>query len=189
MIHLQSGGRAREKAVGELYQRYGSAFQRYFERHRTDTAEAEDLVQDVFIKIVRSAGQFRGDATPSVWLWSIARNTLISHHRGAPVTFVDPPGGDDGDDEWNIPDPACPVEIQMDEEALVDCIRREFARFAEQHADRAQALALVVFHSWQPSEVAQYLGRTAGATREYLSQCRKLLQPFLSRCRHFLADA
>lgn len=189
LAQIERGGRARESAVAGLYHHYGAAFQRYFERHQADATEAEDLVQEVFIKIVRNAGQFRGDATPSAWLWSIARNTLISHHRGARVEFVDPPGGDEGDDPWNIPDSACPVEVQMDEEALMNCIRREFARFADQHADRAQALALVVFHSWQPNEVAQYLGRTAGATREYLSQCRKLLQPFLSHCQHFLADA
>lgn len=190
LAQIERGGRGREAAVSELYSRYSPAFQRYCERHGVDVAQAEDLVQEVFIKIVRSANQFRDDATPSAWLWSITRNTLISHQRGHRLEFADPPVGDDEDgEEWAIPDPACPVDAQMEEEAMIDCVRREFARFAAQYADRAHALALVAFHGWQPAEVARYLDRTAGATREYLSQCRKLLQPFLNRCRHLLADA
>ncbi len=188
LARIERGGREREAAVSELCHRYGPAFQRYFERHDVDAAQAEDLVQEVFIKIVRGANQFRGDATPNAWLWSIARYTLISYQRGHHLEFVDPPVGDD-EEEWAIPDPACPVDDQLREEALIDCVRREFARFAAKYADRAHALALVAFHGWQPADVARYLDRSAGATREYLSQCRKLLQPFLHRCRHLLADA
>ncbi len=189
LAQIERGGRGRETAVSELYNRYGPAFQRYFERHGIDTSGAEDLVQEVFIKIVRSANQFRGDASPSAWLWSITRNTLFSHQRGPRVEFIKLPQGDDDEEGLDIPDPACPVEDQLEEEAMINCVRREFAQFAGKHADRAQALALVAFHGWSPTEVARYLDRTAGATREYLSQCRKLLQPFLNRCRHLLADA
>lgn len=190
LAQLQRSGRAREQAVNALYDGYGPAFQRYFERHGVDAAQAEDLVQEVFVNIVRGADHYRGEAPPSAWLWSIARNALISHRRGSRVRWVGLPEETEEDgDGWQIPDPADPVDAQLCEEALIDCIRREFARFAAKHADRAHALGLIAFHGWKPAEVAEYLGRTGGAAREYLSQCRKLLQPFLTPCRHLLAEA
>jgi hypothetical protein len=42
--------------------------------------------------------------------------------------------------------------------------------------------------SWSIAEVAELLERNPGATREYLSQCRKLLRPFLEPCRALLME-
>lgn len=49
----------------------------YFTRER----DVDDLVQEVFIKGLRSLPQFRGDASPRTWLLSIARGVAIDHTR------------------------------------------------------------------------------------------------------------
>jgi RNA polymerase sigma-70 factor (ECF subfamily) len=47
-------------------------------RHRD---HSEDLVQDVFIKILRKAGSFRGDGLFKAWMFNIARNITLDHLR------------------------------------------------------------------------------------------------------------
>jgi len=58
---------------------YGPALRRYF-RRRAGAAEAEDLVQEVFIRLVARS---RGEAVEDVerYLFRIANNVLISRHR------------------------------------------------------------------------------------------------------------
>jgi len=55
-------------------------------------AEAEDLAQEVFAKVSRSLGNFRGDAELSTWVYRIATNTALDRlrRRGKPADPVDP---------------------------------------------------------------------------------------------------
>ncbi len=70
----------------------GSAFSELLRQHRQqvynmafdltgDQAEAEDLVQDVFIKVFNALASFRGDAKPSTWLYRITVNAFIDRSR------------------------------------------------------------------------------------------------------------
>ncbi|MGH9238105.1 MAG: RNA polymerase sigma factor [Vicinamibacterales bacterium] len=43
--------------------------------------EAEDLVQDAFVRALRHCSEFRYEAAPSTWLHRIVVNECISHHR------------------------------------------------------------------------------------------------------------
>jgi RNA polymerase sigma-70 factor (ECF subfamily) len=71
-----------------------SAFARLVRRHKTPvynfilrsvrTREvAEDLVQDVFVKVVQNAAEFKHEARFSTWAYTIARNVCIDHLRKA----------------------------------------------------------------------------------------------------------
>lgn len=46
-----------------------------------NTTDAEDIVQEIFIKVFQSLDKFRGDAGFSTWLYRIAYNTAISEIR------------------------------------------------------------------------------------------------------------
>jgi len=48
-----------------------------------DTADAEDVAQETFIKAARSLGQFGGRSSFKNWLYSIAMNTLRDKRRSA----------------------------------------------------------------------------------------------------------
>lgn len=54
-----------------------SSFLAYF----TGTADVEDLVQESFIKALKSLDRFQGNASPLTWLIAIARNTAIDEAR------------------------------------------------------------------------------------------------------------
>ena len=46
-----------------------------------NAAQAEDVVQDVFLKMLRSAGGYRGDGSFRAWMFNIARNATLDHLR------------------------------------------------------------------------------------------------------------
>lgn len=64
------------KSMDELYDRYADELYRYARFTLQDSYLAEDVVQEVFIRAIRSWQSFRGDAAVRTWLWQIARNYI-----------------------------------------------------------------------------------------------------------------
>ncbi|HEX4335855.1 MAG TPA: RNA polymerase sigma factor [Polyangiaceae bacterium] len=71
-----------------------AAFRELFQTHRHDvarivfrmtgsSADIEDLVQEVFLQVHRSIGDFRGDARLSTWLYRLTVNVVLMHRRAA----------------------------------------------------------------------------------------------------------
>lgn len=69
--------------------------------------EAEDLAQDVFIKVFEKINTFKGDSKFSTWLYRIATTTALDHLRSKKrkkrFGFLQSLGGD-GDEKESIPD-------------------------------------------------------------------------------------
>lgn len=68
-------------ALRVLYDRHRGRIYQLGCRYLGDAAEAEDLVQQVFIKAYENAGKFRGQARVSTWLYRIAANAAIERRR------------------------------------------------------------------------------------------------------------
>ncbi|WP_088034055.1 RNA polymerase sigma factor [Evansella clarkii] len=49
--------------------------------YRTGSSDAEDLLQEVFIRAIKGIELFQGDSSPKTWLISIARNTAVDHFK------------------------------------------------------------------------------------------------------------
>jgi RNA polymerase sigma-70 factor (ECF subfamily) len=80
---------AEESAYEELIQRFQGPVYNLAWRLLNDPADASDVVQEVFLKIFRNVGSFRGDSTLRTWVYRIAvneshnrRRWLFRHRRG-----------------------------------------------------------------------------------------------------------
>jgi RNA polymerase sigma-70 factor (ECF subfamily) len=80
MIQLAEGNR---RAAAELYDRYHAKVYGYFVRMTSDREASQDLTQNVFLKVIRYAGSWKGDKVFAYWLFRIARNVLVDFYRGA----------------------------------------------------------------------------------------------------------
>lgn len=69
--------------LATLFERHHRGLYRYFLQMLRRRAQSEDLVQDVFLKMLRKAGTFRGDGSFKGWMYNIARNTALDHLRKA----------------------------------------------------------------------------------------------------------
>lgn len=74
----------------ELYMRYKTELYRYLCGLTHDPAEAEDLLSETFLRVLRYLPTFRGESSVKTWLFSIARNTwLNSLKKRRPTVSLD----------------------------------------------------------------------------------------------------
>ena len=94
--HLFATYRAGEaSAFDRVYLRHRGGVYRYVLRHVGNRAEAEELHQDVWLRVVQARDRFEVGSTFTSWLYRIARNRVIDHwRRRRPQVSLD----DDGDD-------------------------------------------------------------------------------------------
>jgi len=79
---LQRGDQA---AVRQLAELYGPRIHQLALRHMKNREDAEEVTQDVLMKVYRKIGAFRGDSALSSWIYRITFNTAMSRlraHRG-----------------------------------------------------------------------------------------------------------
>ena len=68
-------------AVAELSSAYGPRIQQLAFRYMKNWEDAEEVTQDVLMKVVRKIDAFRGDAALSSWIYRITFNTAMSRLR------------------------------------------------------------------------------------------------------------
>ena len=69
--------------LGTLFERHHRAVYQFCLQITRHGALAEDIVQDVFLKILKKAGTFRGDGSFKGWMFHIARNEALNQLRTA----------------------------------------------------------------------------------------------------------
>src|SRR5215831_14299784 len=68
-------------ALEELVEKYKQPITNLIYRTLQDAAEAEDLAQNVFVQVFKSAERYRVSAKFSTWLYTIARNLCLNEIR------------------------------------------------------------------------------------------------------------
>lgn len=96
MVRYQRGDR---EAFAELVRRYKTPIYNFIIRQLRHPSVSEDLTQDVFLRVVQNAADFKHEARFSTWLYTIARNLCIDQirkqsHRRHP-SLDQPRGGDE----------------------------------------------------------------------------------------------
>src|SRR5439155_9966586 len=69
--------------ASEIYDRYSARIYNFAFRFLKNAEAAEDATQEVFVKMMRHANQFHGDAKLSTWLFSITANWCRDYLRKA----------------------------------------------------------------------------------------------------------
>jgi RNA polymerase sigma-70 factor (ECF subfamily) len=78
MVRYQRGDR---EAFATLVRRHKLRVYNFVLRQLRDPAAAEDVAQEVFLRVVLKASDFKHEARFSTWLYTIARNLTIAHLR------------------------------------------------------------------------------------------------------------
>jgi RNA polymerase sigma-70 factor (ECF subfamily) len=82
-----------KRAFDLLIQKYQHRIVSLVSRYVSDSAEAQDVAQEAFIKAYRAIGRFRGDSAFYTWLYRIAINTaknwIVAKNRRPPANDID----------------------------------------------------------------------------------------------------
>jgi RNA polymerase sigma-70 factor (ECF subfamily) len=149
-------------AFGELYVRYARLVHGIL-LARVPPAEADDLVQDVFLSAMRQLRGLRTVAAFRGWLAAIARNRAMDHFRQArPLVPLE----DNMKHEWYA------QSSEFDALEVLDLIRRLPEAYRE-------PLILRLVEGMTGPEIAQQTGLTADSVRVNLCRGMKMLRGLL----------
>lgn len=166
LVHRAQGGD--RAAFAELFRRHRGDVGRLVFRMVGHSPDAEDIVQEVFLQVHKSLGEFRGQAKFTTWLHRVTVNVVLMMRRAAksrPV-FAGEPATDCEPDRRLLPD-----EDAARLQRLV-AFRRLLARLAEK---KRTVFVLHELEGLSPSEIASIVDAPVLTVRTRLFYARREL--------------
>lgn len=175
MLRVKAGD---QPAFDYLVQKYRRPLVSFMYRMARNAAAAEDLAQEVFLRVYRSRASYEASAKFTTWLYRIATNLAVNHardtrHERPEVTVsLDEPDEESGT-TLELPDASLTAEQVMVRRERMLAIRRKVEALPEQ-----QRLA-VIMHKYQQmdyKQIADVLKKSESATKSLLFRAYETLR-------------
>jgi RNA polymerase sigma-70 factor (ECF subfamily) len=165
------------EGLAAAYDRYGRTAYALFVRITHDKAAAEDLVQELFLRLWNRSREFDSNkGALGVWLLSIARNMAIDYVRSAQTRFSSRLRSMDHIDAL------CFSHDPTGRESRIHDVRTIREAFATLTADEKRVMELAYFEGFSQSEIAANL-------REPLGTVKSRMRSALARLRSVIAGS
>lgn len=150
-------------AIAVAYDRYGHLAYALFVRVTRDQSAAEDLVQELFLRVWNKGRSFDPDkGTLGVWIMSIARNIAIDHVRSAHTRFQSRVRPIDQTDQLSF------SYKPREPESIIDSARAVRQAFSELTSNQRQVLEMAYFEGFSQSEIADKLQEPLGTVKSWM---------------------
>jgi RNA polymerase sigma-70 factor, ECF subfamily len=175
MLRVKAGD---QSAFDYLVQKYRRPLVSFMYRMARNAAAAEDLAQEVFLRVYRSRQTYEASAKFTTWLYRIATNLAVNHardtrHERPEVTVsLDEPSEESGT-TLELPDESLTVEQNLVRRERLLAIRSKVEALPEQ-----QRLA-VIMHKYQQmdyKQIADVLKKSESATKSLLFRAYETLR-------------
>ena len=190
-----ASGSKQSEALTHLYRYKGPEFKRYFKFKGVPESQCEDILQQVILKIFSNAESFKGgigfsENSANAWMWAIARNCLndfFNEKKREAEIYA----GSINDQEWTTSNITAITNSELNsntaqenrkQEMEIDiCVSNGIEEFCALEPDRA-AVLMMQMDGESIESIARRIERTSDAAKQYISQCKKKLQPFIAHC-------
>jgi RNA polymerase sigma-70 factor (ECF subfamily) len=177
MLRVRDGD---ARAFAELERRYRPRVLGFFCRRVGDRVEAEDLVQEVFLRLYRARAGYEPRARFATWVYhitqNVARNALRSKRR-RPTVRLDAAAGEPGLLEAMLSDRGEAPSRPLERDELAGVVRAAVAGLADR---QRAAVELHQFKDRTYTEVAAELDMTPKAAKSLLYRARNELRHTLA---------
>jgi RNA polymerase sigma-70 factor, ECF subfamily len=185
MHACREGGAAIERALRALDRAFFVPLYARSLRSLRDAELARDVVQETFIKVWRRCATFHGDSELLPWMEAILRHGILDRLRRPEreVPFEE-------NEHMSAEIAARVAELSSSDvptphddarrEQLAACFQRCWVRFERAAPAHAAVIAWIVEDGLGNEDIAVLLERSPGATREFVSQCRKRARVYLA---------
>ncbi|MEM9918962.1 MAG: sigma-70 family RNA polymerase sigma factor [Bacteroidota bacterium] len=159
-----SGQRADQKV---LYEHFAPKMFGICQRYAAGTSQAEDMLQEGFIKVFNNLHRFRGEGSFEGWIKRIFINTSIEYHRKAIRKHLHL-------ELTPLDDPA------VSPQAMQNLIWRDLLQLIQQlPVGYRTVFNLYVIEGFSHQEISELLGISPGTSKSQLARARYMLQSFL----------
>jgi len=176
MLDVKSGD---DSSFELLLRKYRTPLVNFLYRMVRDSAMAEDLAQEVFLRVYRAKNDYSPSAKFTTWMFRIATNLALNalrdgKHRQAEIPIDQPTISEDGDQlGFEVPDRQPTIEHQLMNRDRAALIRRAIAALPEKQR------AAVLLHKYQEmdyDEIAKVLGCSESALKSLLFRAYETLR-------------
>lgn len=160
----------------ELEKLHGASFGWALSCCRRDRAEAEEVLQTVYLKILEGKARYRGESNLKTWLFAVIRKTAITEHRkrllrilrSAAVSNPTPPRNS------FAAEPAAALERSEAQKQFQSALKSLPAR-------QREVLHLVFYEDLSLREAADVMRVSVGSARQHYERGKKHLRESLDR--------
>lgn len=149
----------------EIYRRFGDRMKSIAYNHLGNVADAEDVVQEAFLKVHRAASTFTGEASLSTWIYRIVVNTCYDVRRRRRRRIEESPI----DDTFESIERTAPAV----DDAKRMTLRKLLSELPEQ---RRSVFELFEIEGLSHAEIGEVLGISEGNSKWILFATKKELQ-------------
>ena len=153
----------------ELYHRFGPKMFGVCLRYAGNTDEAEDVLQEGFIKIFKKIGSFRSEGSFEGWIRRIFVNTAIEHFRRK--TYLQPVSEKE--------------EVTLEGHylsVLDDLAEKDIIRLVQQLSPGYRTVFnMYVVEGYTHKQIADILGISEGTSKSQLSRAKTILQGLVNK--------
>ena len=178
MLRLKAGdAKVREEAFGVLVAKYRAPVIHFLHRMVYQREPAEDLAQEVFLRMYRARKTYQPRAKFSTWLFRIATNVALNALRDGRMRHTREISMESGESALPLAD-ALPDAMATAEQALLEAERLAVIRRAVEELPEKQRLA-VVLHKYQEldyTEIAEILDCSESALKSLLFRAYETLR-------------
>ncbi len=161
----------------EAWERFHAPLLQFIRRRVADDETAEDLLQDVFLKIHQGIETLKDTRKLESWVYQIARYAIIDHYRSKRLTI-----------SLETPE-VCDLPAELPDDDVVSelfpAVRVMINSLPFQ--DR-QALILTEYQGLTQKELSQRLGISFSGAKSRVQRARERLRQQLLACCHFELD-
>ena len=175
MLELRAGNMA---AFDVLLAKYRKPMMSFMYRMVHNQAVAEELAQEVFLRVFRSRETYRAEARFSTWLYRIATNLGVNHarntknERSAPTVFLDEPDAETGTTP-DVADTTPTIEADLLRRERLNAIRQHVLALPER---QRTAVLMHKYEGLDYKQIGEVLKLSESATKSLLFRAYQTLR-------------
>jgi len=160
--------------LGYLFEKYHKQLYNFFLRQVRNEHSCEDMVQEVFLKMLKYRHTYRGRGRFTTWMYSIAHNAMVDHFRRASSRY-------EYTDEIERVISTQPTPEELSEKSSRhEVLYRALDRLSD---EKREVLVMSRFHGLKYEEISEILGCPVGTIKARVFHAMNDLRTFFNEQR------